>query len=219
MDGLKASTPFGGVSIPDGQTGRGDRGSRLQCRQSIDAILMGKYDMNKWITQCFAVVVIAGLTGLACGSDGGDESGGATKLEDQKLQGEIEGTEWVYTSGKAHISQEELVIVLFTDRDDPCAPAEGASERWEIRTRLPVEEKKFELGGGPLSEEPSHTATMVRDIHNKVVSEGFVDITSIEKTVVEGDLVAKMGESVVNGHFEATRCRNRESDDGSEDSG
>ncbi len=56
------------------------------------------------------------------------------------------------------------------------------------------------------SEEEVAALNINKGGQNTFVTDGFVEITSIGETTVEGSVVDSHDNITVNGHFEATRC-------------
>lgn len=163
-------------------------------------------------TRLISVLAVALVAaGAACGGVTDNNETTAPALKDQTLQGSIDGNDWEFTAGTAAVAEGEMSLQLYAGPDDACEFDEASHDGWSIITSVAEEETRHELsidlttGGG-------QSVTFSKASSNVVVGTGFIEITSISDTTIEGDLVAKSDDdNVVNGSFEATRCANQES--------
>ena len=156
-----------------------------------------------------SALVMLGLTVGCGGATGG--GGGGPSLKDQPLQGTIkDDSDWEYTSASARVDSGDLSLTIYKGVDDPCAVGTG-NDDWQILTTVPAEEARHDLSFSLSGGDSNQTVTFAKDGNNIVVSTGFIEITSMGESTVEGDLVADTEEDgTVNGHFEATRCDNQD---------
>ncbi len=136
-------------------------------------------------------------------SGGGDEE--VPDLRDQVVQGQIEGESWEMAVGKAQIREEEVYLALYAhdaDQDGPCQINQFNYQDWKVIETMPAEENRQELGGFG---EPS--VNFNSGTTSRPATRGFIEITSMGESSVEGAMVAKRSEeTIVNGHFEVPVC-------------
>lgn len=153
----------------------------------------------------FLAVILA----WGCGDD--DPS---WTIEDQPLQGSINGQSWTYSSGRAGagFEDDEFSIDIYTGASDACAgfgDPNDADDR-KILASIPNTPGEYDLGWG----EDSHTITFFYSTEehpamNVIATQGKLVIDEITDETVSGGLAAHYDpENNANGRFELTRCDN-----------
>lgn len=148
----------------------------------------------------------------ACGEDdvNGDDDHGF-EIEDQILQGKIDGEEWVFSSGSAEESSFQegwFRVKLYAGTDEPCGfgTPSGADDR-SILSSFPGEPGEYELG--ITSSRPSVTFTYPDGgtAQNMVATRGLLVIDEVTTEKMSGALIATFDvDHEVDGTFELTRC-------------
>ncbi len=167
-----------------------------------------------------AFLVAGGL--VACG---GEDDGGGTvvtpSLKDQTLQGQRKGNEWSRTAGRAHISGGDIDMEFYSGPEDDCSfDTSTYTNEWRLRIRRFPEEKTRQDLINPISSDRDgpvllYTKGEGSNSRNIIITNGFVEITSITETTVKGSVVGEATDTSVNGHFEATRCSEQNGTGGS----
>lgn len=141
---------------------------------------------------------------------------GEFEVEDQPLQGTIDGEPWTYSAGSAEESfsnEDELRVNIFADTETPCEGALGpddADDRRIIST-FPSTPGEYDLGFG--DDELTITFTYPDDgdgpPRNMIATSGKLVIDMVTDEYVRGGLGANFdSDHQVNGNFELTRCDN-----------
>jgi hypothetical protein len=157
---------------------------------------------------CFFLALVA-LVAWGCGDDEPSWT-----IEDQPLQGSINGQPWTYSSGQASpgFEDDEFSIDIYTGAPDPCAgfgDPDDAEDR-KILASIPDTPGEYDLGWG----EDSHTITFFYSTEehpamNVIATEGKLVIDEITDQTISGGLAAQYdSDNKANGRFELTRCAN-----------
>lgn len=140
-------------------------------------------------------------------TDGGDTTG--VEFVDQPLQGPVRGDDWSYSSGSAVVvsgqgGADSLELELYTGTSDPCNVGPANYSDWKVTSRLPAEETRHEL---QISGGDTQTVKIEKVADTVVLSEGFIEITSLTASKVTGKMAARKNQNTeMIGNFEAIRC-------------
>lgn len=168
------------------------------------------------VASLLLVVTTAGCGDTSGGDGGGANGGGTPSLKDQTLQGSIRGSDWTFTAGEAEVSDGTIQLELYAGPSDACSFDKASYDNWQLLTRnVPNEETRSNWANPLQSGGDGPSLTIAKAPDNIVVVDGFVEITSISDTTIEGSLVGSTDDSTVNGNFTATRCGNQGSGSGS----
>lgn len=153
----------------------------------------------------FPVLTLCLVILTSCGDD---DSGPAYSFDDQDLQGEIQGQDWVYLDGEAEESfffDDQMSIELIQEEIEQACGLFYSLES-SVFFSVPYEEGLFELN---LSGTTSQTVTLYvpDETLNIIATGGAVEILSISETEISGRIDARYDEdNFINGNFTIPFC-------------